>query len=128
MTGMAQSPGKRDTTLTCIPTWQLKESIKELLAYDACKEELAITKRQLATSNTQYQTCMSLVNVQTEKESIYQKQITLYVGNEKLYVSEISSLKKDLRKQRIKSIVLGTTGLTLFVGAGIAATYLALIR
>lgn len=125
---IAQNSLKRDTSITCIPTWQLKASAKELLAYDACKEELTIVNDQLRTVNNQFQSAMSVIRLNDEKEQIYKQQIFLYQNNENLYNLQINDLNRSLRKQRRKSVILGATGFTLFVGAGVLATYFAIIK
>ena len=119
---------QNDTTETCIPTYQLKQAIIDIQKGDECalesiwmNDNINILKQQISYKDL-------LIFNSEKKQQSFKAQISEYKQNEESYTEAIKIYDKALKKSKVKSIALGTTGLVLTIGSVITITYLALFK
>ena len=115
---------KIDTCITCLPTWQVKLAIKDLQAYDACKYETLVLNDQLVRMNTQLEIKDTLLNVKEKQISVLRRNEADYKSTQETQEQRINELSSMVRKEKVKSIALGTTGLVVIVSIAAVLTYI----
>ena len=115
---------KIDTCITCLPTWQVKLAIKDLQVYDACKYETLVLNDQIVRMNTQLEIKDTLLNVKEKQISVLRRNEAAYKSTQETQEQRINELSSMVRKEKVKSIALGTTGLVVIVSIAVVLTYI----
>ena len=91
------------TQVHCFPDSIVKKVAKDLLRGDSARAELAETKILVHELELKNFTNERLVNTYVNKVANYSSQIDLYKQKETKYISMVSGLEKDVKKEKKKN-------------------------
>ena len=115
----AQSIFIKDTTNVVIPNYVAKQIVLDLISGDSAKTQLTTLydMYKLVEQKTQMQD--SIIKAYQIKNQEYTQQILLYKEKELQYVDYTKTLKKDVKKAKLKNHLATGLGMLVILGGAL---------
>lgn len=109
----------KDTTKIIIPAYVAKQIVLDLMSGDSAKAQLATLYDMYKLTEQKTQMQDSVIKAYQTKNQAYAQQILLYKEKELQYVDYTKTLKKDVKKAKLKNHLATGLGMLVILGGAL---------